>query len=81
MLIVLASAKARQKHSKSFPELITEYGKAKCHSVEEMVENDVWVFFNICGVSDANLLGERKWEQVDSRKTSNRCDGAKVARW
>ena len=37
----------RQKHSVSFPDLITEYGKVKRHSVEETVEND---FVGICVV-------------------------------
>ena len=84
-MIVLTSEKARQKHSESFPELITEYGKAKRHSVEETVENDfcgyLRGFLNIFGVSGPNLLRERKWEQVDSERTSNKCDGARVAGW
>ena len=65
----------RQKHSESFPELITEYGKAKRHSVEETVKNDC---VGIFGVSDANLLGKQKREQVDSKRTSNKCDGARA---
>ena len=81
MPIVLTSAKARQKHLESFPKLITEYGKAKHHLVEETVENDFGVFFNICGVSSANLLGKRKCEQVDSKRMSNKCDGARVEGW
>ena len=36
--------KVRQKHSESFPELMTEYGKAKRHSVEERSKTDVCVF-------------------------------------
>ena len=73
--------KVRQKHLVSFPKLITEYGKAKRHLVEETIENDFWVFLNICGVSSANLAGKRKWEKVDSKRTKNKCDGARVARW
>ena len=34
------SAKVRQKHLEYFPELITEYGKAKRHSMEETVKNN-----------------------------------------
>jgi hypothetical protein len=74
------SAKARQKHSVDFPKLINEYGKEKRHSVGKMVENDFWVFLNIFGVSGANFPGKRKWEQVDSRQMSNKCNGARVAR-
>ena len=78
LLIGLTSVKVRQKHSESFPELITEYGKGKRHSVEEMVKNDC---VGIFGGFDANLPGKRKWEQVDSERTSNKCDGARVAGW
>ena len=56
--------KVRQKHLVSFPKLITEYGKAKCHTVEKMVKNDFWVFFNIFGVFGANFPGNgngSKW--------------------
>ena len=65
----------RQKHSKSFPELMTKYGKAKRHSVEEMVKNDC---VGIFGVSDADLLGKQKREQVDSERMGNKCDGTRV---
>ena len=70
--------KARQKHSESFPELMTEYGKAKRHSVEKMVEKLMCGFL---GVSDSDLPRKRKLEQVDSERTGNNCDGARVAGW
>ena len=44
--------------------LITEYEKAKRHSVEKTVKNDFWVFFNIFGVFGANFPGNgngSKW--------------------
>ena len=53
----------RQKHSVSFPELITEYGKAKRHSVENTVENDFLVFsaqvFHGNGNGSKWIAGER----------------------
>ena len=73
--------KVRKKNTVSFPELITEYGKVKRHSMEKTVENKFWAFFNIFGVFGANFPGKRKWEQVDSRKMRSKCDRAKVARW
>ena len=56
--------------------MITEYGKVKRHSVEEMVENRC---VGIFGVSDTDLPRKRKREQVDSERTGNKCDGARVA--
>ena len=38
----------------------------------------VW-FLNIFAVSSTNLPG--KWEQVDSERTSNKCNWARVAGW
>ena len=64
LLIGLTSAKVRQKHSVSFSELITEYEKAKRHSVEKTVKNDFLGVFNIFCVFDANFPGNgngSKW--------------------
>ena len=54
----------RQKHSKSFSELFTEYEKAKRHSVEKTVKNDFLRFFNIFVFFDTNFPGNgngSKW--------------------
>ena len=55
--------KVRQKHSISFSELITEYEKAKRHSVEKTVKNDFLGFFNIFVFFDANF----QWNENGSK--------------
>ena len=68
--------KVRQKHLVSFSELVTEYEKAKRHSVEKTAK----IFFRIFGAFRRKFSREWKWEQVDSWRANNKCDREKVAR-
>jgi hypothetical protein len=75
------STKVRQKHSESFLELFTEYEKVKRHSVGKNGQKDfLGVFHYFFWFFDANFPKERKWEQADNWRASNKCDRAKVER-
>ena len=63
-----------------FFKVVYRVGKSEMTLGGKNGQKDFLGFFVVFGFSTQTFPKERKWEQVDSWRASNKCDKAKVAR-